>query len=93
MTRPVKYCADCGAVIAGPETPTNVYNRIKYCRVCAKERKLWSNANAQKQFRRDRKERDRLQREQSALLRTENAELYQRIDILEKLNQEARGYV
>ena len=91
--RPVKYCADCQAVIAGPDTPTNVYNRIKYCRACARERKLWSNANAQKRFRLDRKERNRLQREQSALLRAENAELYKRIAILEKLNQEARGYV
>ena len=90
--QPVKYCADCGAVIAGPETPRNVYNRIKYCPACAEERKLWSNANAQKQFRRDRKERDRLQREQCALLRKENSELRQHIATLEKMNQEARGY-
>ena len=91
--RPVKYCADCQAVIAGPDTPTNVYNRIRYCRACARERTLYNRANFQKQFRRDRKEHNRLLREQNAILRKENAELCQRVDALEKLNQEARGYV
>ena len=88
-----KYCADCGAVIAGASTPRNVYNRIKYCPTCARERKLWSDANSKMRGRRDRKERNRLQREQCALLREENSELRQRIAALEKMNQEARGYV
>lgn len=91
--KPVKYCADCQAVIAGPDTPTNVYNRIKYCRACARERKLWSKANYQMRRRRNTKEYNRLQREQAALLRRENAELWRRVDFLEKKNQEARGYV
>lgn len=91
--RPVKYCADCQAVIAGPDTPTHVYNRIRYCPACAEERRLYNKANFQRQSRRDRKEGNRLQREQNALLRKENAELRQRIGALEKLNQEARGYV
>ena len=90
--RPVKYCADCGVVIAGADTPTNVYNRIKYCPACAKERTLYNKANFQKQCRLDSKERNRLQREQCALLREENAELRRRVDALEKMNQEARGY-
>ena len=88
-----KYCADCGAVIAGASTPRNVYNRIKYCPTCAKERKLWSNANSQTRHRRDKKERNRLQREQAALLRKENAEVWRRLHELEKLYQELRGYV
>ena len=88
----VKYCADCGAVIAGASTPRNVYNRIKYCRECARERKLWSDANSKVRGRRDRKERNRLMREQNALLRKENSELRIRISALEKMNQEARGY-
>lgn len=87
-----KYCADCGAVIAGPSTPRNTYNRIKYCRECARERKLWSDANSKVRGRRDRKERNRLIREQNALLRKEVSELRFRIATLEKLNQEARGY-
>ena len=91
--RPVKYCADCGVVIAGADTPTHIYNRIKYCRACAAERKLWNNANAQKQFRLDRKERNRLLRQQCVLLLRENTELRQRIGILEQLNREANGYV
>ena len=90
--QPVKYCADCQAVIAGPDTPRNVYNRIKYCPACAKDRKLWSDANAKKQKRLDRKERNRLLREQCKLLRQENSALRQRLDALEKMNQEARGY-
>lgn len=88
-----KYCADCGAVIAGPSTPRNVYNRIKYCRECARERTLWSKANWQLRSRREKKERNKLQREQNALLRKENSELRFRIATLEKMNQEARGYV
>ena len=88
-----KYCADCGAVIAGADTPRNVYNRIKYCPTCARERKLWSNANAQKRVRLDRKERNRLMREQAALLREENALLRARVAALEKMNQELRGFV
>lgn len=91
--RPVKYCADCGVVIAGAETPKRVYNAIRYCPACAKERKLWSNANSQKQFRLDRKERGRLQREQCALLQKENAEVWRRLHEVEKLYQEANGYV
>ena len=91
--RPVKYCADCNAVIAGPETPTNVYNRIRYCRACARERTLYNKANFQKRFRRDNKERRRLEREEKRLLRKEVAELRQRVAALEKLNQEVRGYV
>lgn len=91
--RPVKYCADCGVVIAGADTPTHIYNRIKYCRACAAERKLWNNANAQKQFRLDRKERNRLLRQQCALLLRENTELRRQIGILEQLNREANGYV
>lgn len=91
--QPVKYCADCGAVIAGPETPKRVYNATKYCSTCARERKLWNNANSQKQFRLDRRERNRLQREQCALLQKENAALRRNIAALEKLYQEARGYV
>lgn len=91
--QPTKYCADCGAVIAGAGTPRNVYNRIKYCPACAKERKLWSNANSQTRHRRDKKERNRLQREQNVLLRKENAEVWARLHELEKMNQEARGYV
>lgn len=91
--RPVKYCADCGVVIAGADTPVHVYNRIKYCRACAAERKLWSDANAKKQFRLDRKERNRLLRQQCDLLLRENTELRQRIAVLEKLNREANGYV
>lgn len=90
--QPVKYCADCQAVIAGPDTPRNVYIRIKYCPTCAKERKLWSDANSKVRGRRDRKERNRLMREQNALLRKENAELTRRVDALERMNQEARGY-
>ena len=90
--QPVKYCADCQAVIAGPDTPWRVYNAIRYCPACAKDRTLYNKANFQKQSRRDRKERNRLQREQNALLRRENSELRQRIDTLEKMNQEARGY-
>ena len=91
--QPVKYCADCQAVIAGPDTPRNVYNRIRYCPDCAKDRTLYNRANYQKQFRLDRKERNRLLREECALLREENSELRQRIAALEKMNQEARGYV
>ncbi len=91
--RPVKYCADCQAVIAGPDTPGRVYNAIRYCPDCARERKLWSDANAKKRFRRDRKERNRLLREECALLRKENSELWRRVAALEEMNQEARGYV
>ena len=91
--RPVKYCADCQAVIAGPDTPIHVYNARMYCPACAEERKLYNKANFQKQFRRDRKEGNRLQREQNALLRKENAELRRRLAALEQMNQEARGYV
>lgn len=91
--QPLKYCADCQTVIAGPDTPWRVYNAVRYCPDCAEERKLWSNANAQKQFRLDRKEYNRLMREKCALLRKENAELRRRIGTLEKLNQEVRGYV
>lgn len=91
--RPVKYCADCGAAIAGPETPWRVYYALKYCRDCAKERRLYSDANAKRQFRRDRKERNRLLREENTLLRKENSELRRRVAALEKMNQEARGYV
>lgn len=91
--RPVKYCADCQRVIAGPDTPVHVYNRIRYCPDCAKERTLYNKANFQKGFRRNHKERNRLKNEQIALLRKENAELRQRVDTLEKLNREARGYV
>lgn len=89
----VKYCADCQAVIAGPDTPRNVYIRIKYCPTCARERKLWSDANSKVRGRRDRKERNRLIREQNALLRKEVSELRFRVATLEKMNQEARGYV
>lgn len=88
-----KYCADCGAVIAGASTPRNVYNRIKYCRECARERTLWSKANWQLRSRREKKERNRLIREQNALLRKEVSELRVRLATLEKMNQEARGYV
>ena len=91
--RPVKYCADCQAVIAGPDTPTHVYNRIRYCPACAEERTSYNRANAQKRFRLNRKERNCLQREQNALLRKENAELRRRLAALEQMNQEARGYV
>ena len=91
--RPVKYCADCGAVIAGPDTPMHVYNRIRYCPACAAERTQWNKANYQKQFRLDRKERNRLLRQQCGLLLRENTELRQRIATLEKLNREANGYV
>ena len=91
--QPVKYCADCQAVIAGPDTPRNVYNRIRYCPDCARERTLYNRANYQKQFRLDRKERNRLMRQQIALLLKENTELRRYIDALEKMNQEARGYV
>ena len=91
--QPVKYCADCGTVIAGPDTEPHRYNRIRYCPDCARDRKLWSDANSKVRGRRDRKERNRLQHEQNALLRRENSELRQRIDTLEKMNQEARGYV
>lgn len=92
--RPLKYCADCHRVaIAGPETPTNVYNRIRYCPDCAKDRTLYNKANAQRQLRRDRKERNRLLREQCALLREENVELRRRVAALVRMNQEARGYV
>ena len=88
-----KYCADCGAVIAGADTPPRRYNAIKYCPACARERKLWSNANSQTRHRRDKKERNRLQREQNALLREENALLRARVAALEKMNQELRGFV
>lgn len=91
--KPVKYCADCRAVIADANTPPRRYNAIKFCPMCARERKLWSNANAQKQFRRDRKERNRLLREQSKLLREENALLRERVVALEKMNQALRGFV
>ena len=91
--QPVNYCADCGRVIAGPETKRRVYNAIRYCPDCARERKLWSNANAQKQSRLDRKERNRLMRQQIALLLKENSKLRRQVDALEKMNQEARGYV
>ena len=91
--QPVKYCADCGAVIAGADTETHRYNRIRYCDRCAKARKLWSNANSQKQFRLDRKEYNRLRNEQIRLLRLENAELRQYTNVLLRMNQEARGYV
>lgn len=91
--RPVKYCADCGVVIADAETPVHVYNARIYCPACAAERTLYNRANAQKQFRLNRKERNCLQREQNKLLRIENAELRRRIGILERLNEEANGYV
>ena len=91
--RPVKYCADCGAIIADAETPVHVYNRIKYCRACAAERTLWNKANFQKQSRLDRKARNRLMRENYALMQKENLELRRRIGILEQLNGEANGYV
>lgn len=91
--QPVKYCADCGVVIAGPDTEPHRYNRIRYCPDCAKDRKLWSDTNAQKQRRLDRKECNRLLRQQCALLLRENTELRRRIDTLEKVNQEVRGYV
>ena len=91
--QPLKYCADCGAVIAGSDTPLRRYRAIKYCPACARERKLWSNANSQTRHRRDKKERNRLMREQCALLREENAALRQRVAILEKMNQEMRGFV
>ena len=87
-----KYCADCGAVIAGPDTPKRVYNAVHYCPDCAMERTLYNKANFQKQFRRDRKERNRLLCQECALLRKENSELRRRIGVLEQLNQEARGY-
>ena len=89
----LKYCADCRAVIAGADTPPRRYRAIKYCPTCARERKLWSNANSQTRHRRDKKEYNRLWREQCALLREENAALRQRIAALEKMNQEARGFV
>ena len=91
--RPVKYCADCGAVIADAETPKRVYNAIRYCPDCAAERTLYNKANFQKQFRLDRKERNRLLRQQCALLLRENTELRRRIFTLEKMNEEATGYV
>ena len=91
--QPVKYCADCGVVIAGPDTEPHRYNRIRYCPDCARERTLYNRANYQKQFRLDRKERNRLMRQQIALLLKENTELRRYIDALEKMNQEARGYV
>lgn len=91
--RPVKYCADCGVVIADAETPKRVYNAIRYCPACAAERTLYNKANFQKQFRLDRKERNRLLRQQCALLLKENTELRRRVGILEQLNREANGYV
>ena len=90
--RPTKYCADCGAVIAGADTPRRVYNARKYCPDCAEARRQWSNANAQKRFRLDKKERNRLLREENSLLRAENMELRRRVAALEKMNQEDRGY-
>ena len=90
--QPTKYCADCGAVIAGPDTERHVYVRIKYCRACAAERTLWSKANSQTRHRRDRKEHNRLMREQNDLLRRENATLRQRLATLETMYQEAKGY-
>ena len=91
--QPVKYCADCGRVIAGPETKRRVYNAIRYCPDCARERTLYNRANYQKQFRLDRKERNRLMRQQIALLLKENSKLRRQVDTLENMNQEARGYV
>lgn len=91
--RPVKYCADCGVVIADAETPKRVYNAIRYCPACAAERKQWSDANAQKQRRLDRKERNRLLRQQCILLLKENTELRRRLAYWEQLNREANGYV
>lgn len=90
--QPVKYCAECGESIAGPETDPHRYNRVKYCPACAAFRKQWSNARAQTTFRRDRKERNRLMREQIRLLLEENAALKEQNAALIRMNQEARGY-
>ncbi len=90
--QPVKYCADCGESIAGPETEPHRYNRVKYCPACAAFRKRWSDARAQTTFRRDRKEYNRLKNEQIRLLLEENALLRERNAALIRMNQEARGY-
>lgn len=58
--RPAKYCAGCGTRIAGPETDQHTYNRVKYCPVCAKERKLWQNARYARLNRREKAENRRL---------------------------------
>lgn len=70
---PVKYCQQCGVVIAR-ELDCDYYRyiRLKYCRYCAEDVHRRQTAACMERLRAQRREQHRLEHEQNQLLKTEN---------------------
>lgn len=83
---PVKYCQECGKVIAH-ELDCDYYRyiRLRYCPDCAADVKRRQKADYMRRLRASRSEQHRLTEEQNGLLKAENEMLRQRIRQLETI--------
>lgn len=85
---PVKYCQQCGCVIAREsDCDYYAYIRMKWCKPCAADVHRRQKAAYMRRLRAQRREAHRLTQEQNALLKQENELLR---DAIRRLSAENR---